>query len=284
MKIIEYNENTSVRLDIALQRYLPNISRSQLRKFIDDGKVTVNQSPQKAGYKVKIGDQIEVDDSESLEYPKIDIPILYEDLDCLVIDKPKGILTHSKGAFNSEQTVASFISQNVQGIEGNRAGIVHRLDRMTSGVMICAKNPEAQKWLQKQFSLRKVKKTYVAIVKSGLQPDHAIIDMPIMRHPTKPKLFRVDTSGRVASTEYQIVEHSKNYAKLILKPETGRTHQIRVHLNQLGYPIVGDTLYGGPPYKRLLLHSHQLELTLPSNQRKAFTSIVPKDFKDIMSQ
>ena len=126
------------------------------------------------------------------------MPIIFEDANCLVINKPVGVLSHSKGAYNPEATVATFIEPKLSGMIGDRAGIVHRLDRATSGVMICAKTPEALSYLQKQFSQRKVKKTYYAVIPGQLEPEEALIDIPIERDPQNPKTFRASQTGRTA--------------------------------------------------------------------------------------
>ncbi len=283
MKKWEYKTGSSVRLDIALQQQLPNLSRSYIKKILKSNKIMVNNQSQKAGYMLKKGDVIILDFEESEErIDDIDIPIIYEDNDCLVINKPAGVLSHSKGSYSPETTVATIIADKVEELKGERAGIVHRLDRMTSGVMICAKNQESQKWLQKQFAQRKVKKTYVAVIKAGLNPKKARIDMPIERDPRSPKQFRVGINGKEAQTNYEIFESNDLYSTIILNPETGRTHQLRVHLKQLGYPIVGDILYGGEEYSRLMLHAKDLEITLLNRNRQVFKAPPPSEFKDIM--
>lgn len=283
MKKWEYKADSSIRLDIALQQRLPNLSRSHIRKLLDNGKILVNNQRYKAGYMLKNNDLVLIDFEESDErIDDINIPIIYEDNDCLVINKPVGVLSHSKGSYNPEATVATYIADKTDGLEGERAGIVHRLDRATSGVMICAKNQESQKWLQKQFAQRKVKKTYVAVIKAGLKPKQARIDMPIERDPRSPKQFRVGVNGKEAQTNYEVAESNNLHSTIVLKPETGRTHQLRVHLKQLGYPIVGDILYGGEEYSRLMLHAKELELTLPNRHRQVFKAPLPSEFKDIM--
>lgn len=240
----------------------------------------------KPGQKVKDADRIEVeyDPVSQTEVPEIDLPVLYEDRSCVVINKPLGILSHSKGAFNPEATVATWLDSTgrVKGMSGERAGIVHRLDRATSGVMICAKTPEALSWLQKQFSERKTKKTYIAVVKGTLTKEQAIIDMPIERNPKKPQTFRVGVNGKPSATAYRVLEQGQKYSLLELKPTTGRTHQLRVHLSHLGHPIIGDTLYGGEGAERLFLHAYQLEITLPNRERKAFEASVPPEFDRIL--
>lgn len=164
-------------------------------------------------------------------------------------------------------------------LTGARAGIVHRLDRATSGVMICAKTPEALKWLQRQFAHRRTKKTYYAVVSGELKQPEAIIDMPVARNPKAPATFRVDANGKSALTAYKVIASNGRYSLVELKPETGRTHQLRVHLSHLGHPIVGDYMYGGEPNERLLLHAYSLELTLLDRRRLTFTAPIPKEFK-----
>ncbi len=212
--------------------------------------------------------------------PEIDLPVIYEDDDCVVINKPPGVLSHSKGAFNPEATVATWLAGRVKGLEGERAGIVHRLDRATSGVMICAKTPEALAWLQKQFSQRKTVKEYVAVVGGALDKPEAVIDMPIERNPKRPQTFRTGAAGKHAVTAYKVLSTRGGHSLLELKPETGRTHQLRVHLAKIGHPILGDELYGGPPAKRMLLHAKNLTVTLPSRERKTFGAPVPPEFNE----
>ncbi|HTB48815.1 MAG TPA: RluA family pseudouridine synthase [Verrucomicrobiae bacterium] len=282
------------RLDQYVIRQLPTLSRAAAAHLIDEGKVVINGVPQlKAGYKIRPTDKIVIDyQAEVLPVlPDIDLPIVFENKDCVVINKPLGLLTHSKGAFNPEATVASWLGSHILSKSkpgntlaiGDRAGIVHRLDRATSGVMICAKTPEALSWLQKQFSQRKVKKTYVAVVSGTLDQQQAIIDMPIERNPKKPQTFRVGANGKSAQTAYKVLQTNGQLSLLELQPTTGRTHQLRVHLEHLGHPIVGDTFYGGKPAERLFLHARSLELTLPNKQRKVFEIPTPKDFEELLN-
>lgn len=274
------------RLDQYVLEQFPQISRTFASKLIEQGKVQVNGEPRKAGYKPRAADKITISyDAADLEkIPDIDLPILYEDSDCIVINKPVGVLSHSKGSFNPEATVATFLRSHVSGMSGDRAGIVHRLDRATSGVMICAKNPAALSFLQKQFSQRKAKKAYIAIVSGHLKPEHAVIDMPIERNPKAPATFRVGANGKSAVTEYATMQASTHYSLLTLRPQTGRTHQLRVHLAHQNHPIVGDTLYSGEPAERLFLHALELEITLPNRERKTFSAPLPKQFGQKMEQ
>lgn len=272
------------RLDTTILEHMPLLSRAFIKKLCDEGKVSVNSEPAKAGYKLRANDVVTVDYDmqETEQIPDIDLPILYEDDDCLVINKPLGLLTHSKGAFNPEATVATFLRSRLKDMEGSRAGIVHRLDRATSGVIICAKSSKALGLLQKQFSTRKAKKTYVAITEGHLSPEHAVIDMPIERNPRKPQTFRVGPNGKDAITEYEVEQSTKHYDLVTLAPQTGRTHQLRVHLSNQGHPILGDELYGGKTATRMFLHAQSLEITLPNRERKTFTAPVPTVFSEVM--
>lgn len=275
------------RLDLRVVEQMPTLTRSFAIKLIADGKVSVNGVPvTKAGYKMRDGDVVSVDHDDELfrQIPEIDLEVLYEDDDCVVINKPAGLLTHSKGAFNPEATVATWLRGRLRSMEGERAGIVHRLDRATSGVMICAKTPEAHIWLQKQFSQRRVHKQYAAVVEGVVDPPEAIIDMPIERNPAKPQTFRVGSNGRPAVTGYKTEAVTPHFTLLRLKPETGRTHQLRVHLKHLGRPIVGDILYDGLAADRLYLHAQSLELTLPSRERAIFSVPIPDAFTELLDR
>lgn len=259
-----------------------NLSRSFVSVLLDQGKVILNGKVVfKAATKVKEGDFVELDylPSQLQDIPEINLEILYQDDDCIVVNKPEGVLTHSKGAFNPEATVSTFIRQFTTGMSDNRGGIVHRLDRVTSGVIICAKHEAALAKLQKQFSERKTKKTYNALIVGTLDPSEASIDMPIERNPKKPQTFRVGPNGKTAVTNYKILKEGEAYSLVELRPVTGRTHQLRVHLAQLDRPIVGDVLYGGEPADRTYLHALSLEITIPSGERKVFTAPLPKAFK-----
>lgn len=269
------------RLDILVGEHLTRLSRGFIRKLIDDGKVTVGGAASKAGYKVREGDMVvmDYDEAELDEVPSIDLPVLYEDGDCLVINKPAGILTHAQGALITEATVATFLRDRLHDLSGIRGGIVHRLDRATSGVIMCAKNQDALSMMQKQFSQRKVKKSYMAIVRGHLKTKEAVIDMPIERNPKAPATFRVGPNGKAATTHYKVVKETAEYSLIELKPTTGRTHQLRVHLAQQGHPIVGDPLYGSGAFgDRLFLHAFSLEITLPNRTRETFTAPLPKEF------
>lgn len=273
------------RLDVFVTKNMPRLSRAFVQKLADNAKITVAGKTQKAGYKMREGDLVAIDyDIAELDaIPSIDLPILYEDDDCIVINKPAGVLTHAQGALSNEATVATFIRDHLQDLEGTRGGIVHRLDRATSGIIICAKNQAALSFLQKQFSQRKAKKTYMAIVEGHLKVKEAVIDMPIERNPKAPATFRVGANGKPSTTKYEVVQEGAEYSLVEMKPTTGRTHQLRVHMAQQGHPIVGDPLYGKGAFgDRLYLHALSLEITLPNRERQTFTAPLPDEFAKIL--
>lgn len=279
-------EESGQRLDVLVASLLPRLSRAYVQKLGDQGRIRVNGLGCKAGYKLRAGDSIDIDydESELDNLPQIDIPVLYEDDNCIVLNKPAGVLTHALGKHGNEASVASFLRDKVAGLDGDRAGIVHRLDRATSGVIIGAKNQETLSMLQKQFALRKVKKTYVAVVDGLPDPYEALIDMPIARNPKAPATFRVGPNGKPAKTHYKVVRPGEQYSLVELKPETGRTHQLRVHMAKVGHPIVGDPLYGGGNYgDQLFLHALSLEITIPGGERKTFVAPLPPIFEDTVA-
>jgi 23S rRNA pseudouridine1911/1915/1917 synthase len=278
------DETSSIRLDKLVALKTKGLTRSQANKLIDAGNVKVNgKLITKPSEKVDPESKLKVDLPKNVPMSSISIPVIFEDDDVVVINKPAGILVHSKGAFNEETTLADWLADRInKKPETNREGIVHRLDRATSGVMILAKNEAAAKWLTKQFSTRKVIKKYIAIVSGHLNEPEAIIDMPIERNPKKPQMFRAGSNGKSAQTKYQTIQESEQYSELELTPTTGRTHQLRVHMSTILHPIVGDELYGNKSADRMYLHAKSLELTLPNGDRKVFTAPVPIEFKEVL--
>lgn len=269
-----------IRADILLASMYPAYSRSAIAKLFDKGQVTLQGKLLKAGDKVPPGSALKAD-LASLVAPvqDIELPVLYEDEDCVVMNKPAGVLTHALSIHGNEPSVASFLRAKTS-LAGERAGIVHRLDRATSGVIIGAKNQGALSWLQKQFAQRKTKKVYVALVEGLPGQQEAIIDMPIERNPRAPATFRVGPNGKSAQTHYRVLHSGQKYSLVELAPTTGRTHQLRVHMQKIGHPIVGDPLYGSGMYgDRLFLHAASLEITLPNRTRRTFTAPVPLEFE-----
>lgn len=285
MRYTVSDEQARERLDVFAARQMPQLSRAFVQKLCEDGRVRVNGRSEKPGYKLRASDTIEVNyDPDEFTVDEIDLPVLYEDDNCIVINKPVGVLTHALGVHGNEASVASFLRDKVTGLDGERAGIVHRLDRATSGVIIGAKNQPTLSMLQKQFSQRKTKKTYVAVVHGHPDPEEAVIDMPIERNPKAPATFRVGPNGKPSKTHYKVLQTNEQHSLVELKPETGRTHQLRVHLAKIGHPIVGDPLYGsGKHGDRLYLHALSLEITIPGGERKTFTAPLPGEFEELLN-
>lgn len=274
------------RTDAFLARMMPDYSRSFFQKLMRDGSVQVDDIAQtKPGFTLQGGETVIVMLPVFDIKQTSDISVVYQDDDVAVLNKPAGMLTHAKGALSEEFTIGEYMrSRTTDGPETNRPGIVHRLDRDTSGVIIAAKNPAAKRWLQKQFSTRKVKKTYIALVKGQPKQPEALIQLPIERNPKKPQMFRVGGNGKPAETAYRTLAVYKNCTLLELKPRTGRTHQLRVHMQYLGCPIIGDPVYGAlePKLGRMFLHAAQLELTLPSRERSVFEVPLPQQLQNYL--
>lgn len=267
------------RLDAELADRHPDTSRSTWQKHIKAGHVSVNGSVQLSPkHDVTDSDNIAINTPDAVDFSDQELPIIYIDDNVIVINKPVGVLTHAKGALNEEFTVAEFFRQfTTVGLDTNRPGIIHRLDRDTSGIMIGARNQETATMLQKQFADRKTKKTYLAITEGVPKNDHARIDLPIGRNPSAPSTFRVDAKGKSAITDYTTLDTNGEESLLELKPLTGRTHQLRVHMRYLNTPILGDRVYGKPA-DRLYLHAKQLEITIPTSDRRIFDAPVPAEF------
>ena len=282
---LSFDSDESLRLDKYLSLAHPDFSRSSIAKLIDQGRVEVNAKAAKPATVLHCGDKTAyAPDLFTIKAPpKVRLKVIYEDDFCIVVDKPSGMITHAKGMLSDEASVASFIAGRIDSsLSGNRAGIVHRLDRGTSGVMIAAKTDPAQKYLQRQFAKHQAKKSYAAIVQAGLTRPMAQINMAIERNPKQPATFRTGANGKTALTQYELLSQNDRYTLLKLTPETGRTHQLRVHLRAIGHPIVGDTIYGGEPAGRLMLHAYSLSVILPDKGRVTFTSRLPEVFSDFV--
>ena len=279
-----------MRLDAYLAQFWPETSRSQWQKYIDLGYVMVNGKVETSAKRVlDEDDQVTTNVPDAPDFSSETLPVVYQDDEVIVLNKPSGILTHAKGEVLDEFTVAEFMrAKTTDAAESNRPGIVHRLDRVTSGILIAARTTEAKRFLQKQFQDRKAKKTYLAVVEGVPKEHEAIIKLPLERNPKKPQTYRVGASGKYAETAYEVMATSPDdrYSLLRLKPLTGRTHQLRVHLTYLGCPIAGDELYGAKGNApRLMLHALSLEITLPgSRERRTFTADVPADFSSFLSK
>lgn len=275
-------KSDKVRLDHELVQRYPDLSRSTIQKYIKTGYVSVNGeviTQQKAD--VTADDEIAMTPPLKESHVESELPIVYLDDNVIVVNKPAGVLTHSKGVMNLEFTVADFFRRYTTfGLETNRPGVVHRLDRDTSGIIIGARNEETAQLLKKQFADRTTKKEYRAIVDGVLKENKALIDLPIARHPSAPSTHRVDPSGKPAQTVYEVLASDDEVSLLKLTPRTGRTHQLRVHMQYVNAPILGDRIYGtNKKAERLFLHAYGLEITIPDAKRMTFTAPIPTDFE-----
>ena len=262
------------RLDHILVEKRPEYNRSTLQTFIKSGFVEVDgKVVKKPNTKVEKTAKIVLNAPKKAK--KLEkLKTIFEDENVLVIDKPAGLLSMAKGEYCPEPTLEDY------GL------LVHRLDRDTSGVVILAKNEKTQKMLRKQFQDRKTHKTYYAIVEGRPKLDEAMIDLPIARNLKHPTTFQVDPKGKEAKTHYKVLKTDGKLSLIELKPESGRTHQLRVHLKYIGTPILGDPVYGsGKKTPRLFLHAKELEITIPGekeNRRKTFKSDLPKEFENVL--
>ena len=272
-----------VRLDIELTKRYPDFTRSTIQKYIKGGYVQVNgEVIEKAKYDVTENDELALVPPTKTDFSELELPVIFMDDNVIVVNKPAGVLTHSKGALNDEFTVADFFRRyTTNGLETSRPGIVHRLDRDTSGVIIGARNDETATLLKKQFADRTTKKHYTAVVDGLPKLQEAMIDLPIGRNPSSPSTFRVDPSGKEALTKYEILGTTPKQTLVELHPKTGRTHQLRVHMAYINAPISGDRIYGSiKTAPRLMLHAHKLELTIPVSARKVFEAPIPAVFTE----
>jgi len=261
------------RLDHLLVEQNKKYNRSTLQTFVKSGFVSVDgKIIKKPNAKVEKNAKIVLNAPESAKDLK-KLEVIFEDENVLVVDKPIGLLSMAKGEYCPEPTLEDY------GL------LVHRLDRDTSGVVVLAKNEETQKMLRKQFQDRKTHKIYYAIIEGRPRLDEAMIDLPIARNLKHPTTFQVDPKGKEAKTHYKILKTDDRFSLVELKPESGRTHQLRVHMKYIGTPIYGDRVYGtGKKAPRLFLHAKSLEITIPGspeNQRKIFSSNLPREFTNV---
>ena len=305
-EFIVASHEAGLRLDIYLSLKDLGLSRSQIKKSVDDSLVRVNGVHTKVSYRLRSGDIVEINKREPVAYHVLpqDIPltIVYEDQHILVVDKPAGMVVHP-AAGHAEDTMVNAIlhhCQNLSGIGGVlRPGIVHRLDKGTSGLMVVAKSDEAHQGLAGQFKRHEVRKTYKALVYGNPKEDEGVIDVPLGRHPVdRKKMSTRSRRSKEAITRWRVHERFGMAAMLDVDIITGRTHQIRVHLSALGYPIVGDSMYGNPKrannihdtfvrsklkaMKRQALHAARIGFVHPVTlQAMVFTSPLPEDMAQL---
>ena len=291
VKIFRVSE-FATRLDKYLAKAFPELSRSHLQKLIKNGCILVNGCGVKASQKLSIGDEVYVNlpplQPASLVAEPIPLTIVYEDDDLVVVDKLAGLTVHPAPGHTSHTLVNALLARcpDLAKFDDTlRPGIVHRLDKDTSGLMIIAKNSSAQQNLINQFKAQSVSKGYLVLVRGKLAPTYGVIEAPIGRDPSNRKRMGVVTSGRPARTSYRVKEYLDKYTLLEVMPETGRTHQIRVHLSAIGYPVVGDSVYGvkSAYLKRQFVHAYRLGFRLPANEEyREFTCELHLDLKQAL--
>ncbi len=256
-----------LRLDVLMREIYRSYNRSTLQKFIENGFVTVDgELVTKSNAKFTRDVKIDLKVPEKLKNADVKPKVVYEDEHVMVVNKPAGLLSEAKGEYCPERTLADF------------GMVAHRLDRDTSGVMILAKDEDTLHFLKRQFQRRTVHKTYYAVVEGQPKLEQAKIDLPLLRDMKRPTTFRVDPNGKESETFYRLLKTNGDYSLVELRPITGRTHQLRVHMQYLGHPIVGDRVYGKGDGERLFLHAGELEITLPGGERRVFRVPRPRSF------
>lgn len=300
-KVIVENEEKNQRIDAYLAKKYEDMSRVAVKRLIDEEKILVNNKKTKASYKVQENDEITIEEEKpkeiELKAQNIPLEILYEDNDIIVVNKPKGMVVHPANG-NPDGTLVNAVMaichDSLSGIGGEiRPGIVHRLDKDTSGVIVVAKNDKAHINLSEQIKNHKVEKTYLALVKGFVKENEATINMPIGRSTSNRKKMAVTKSGKQAITHFKVIKryktHKQDYALLEVKIETGRTHQIRVHLSQIGYPIVGDSTYSNGKnewgIEGQCLHAKSLKFKHPITGKEMYIEAkLPQYYEELLRE
>ena len=296
-KFVVDNTEEDNRIDAYLSEKAQEISRVTIQRLIKEEKILVNNKKTKSSYKVKQGDEITVEEEKpketTLKAQDIPVEIIYEDKDIIVVNKPKGMVVHP-GNGNPDGTLVNSLmaicKDSLSGIGGEiRPGIVHRLDKDTSGILIVAKNDTAHIRLSEQIKEHQIEKTYIALVKGIVKENEATINMPIGRSTKDRKKMAVVKNGKEAITHFKVIERfaKHNCTLLEVKIETGRTHQIRVHLSQIGYPIIGDTTYSNGKnewgIEGQCLHAKSLKFVHPISEKEMFLEAkMPEYFEKII--
>ena len=290
-------EEEGIRIDRYLAKQKPELSRSMIQKLIEDHAILVNQKPVRTSYQIRKQDQITIQILEvkesNMKAQDIPIDIIYEDQDILVVNKPKGMVVHPANG-NPDGTLVNAImakcKDGLSGIGGElRPGIVHRLDKDTSGLLIVAKNDQAHIKMSEQIKNREVKKIYIALVKGIVKENEATIQMPIGRSQQDRKKMAVRKDGKEAVTHFKVLKRYLQNTLLELKIDTGRTHQIRVHMAQIGHPVVGDMVYSKGKnefgVEGQMLHAKRLEFMHPITGKKLILEApLPKYFEEILQK
>ncbi len=316
-QIIRLHPDSRQRLDKYVAACVAGLSRSAVQRLIDDGLVTVNGATSESARRVGQGDEVVVrippPAAVAVEAEEIPLSIIYEDSDLIVVDKPAGLVVHPAVGHDRGTLVNALLTRapELKGVGGeSRSGIVHRLDKDTSGLIVVAKHDDARRNLQRQFKMRTVKKTYLALVEGRVEPEEGIIEAPIARDRVYRKRMAVAATGRPARTGYRVIRYVNlqvgalagtpsraakpakasgpvEFTLVEAYPETGRTHQIRVHFAWLGHPVAGDRVYGRKkpslPIERHFLHAFRLALRLPSSgEERVFESPLPDDLASVL--
>lgn len=298
-EFIVNKEESNNRIDSYLSQKSQDISRVTIQRLIEQGKISVNYKKIKSSYKVQENDKITMEEEKpreiSLKAQEIPIEIIYEDKDIIVVNKPKGMVVHPANG-NPDGTLVNAImaicKDSLSGIGGEiRPGIVHRLDKDTSGVLIVAKNDKAHINMSEQIKNHEVEKTYIALVKGIVKETEATINMPIGRSTKDRKKMAVTKNGKEAISHFKVIERfpKHNCTLLEVKIETGRTHQIRVHLSQIGYPIIGDAVYSNGKNEWNIegqcLHAKSLKFKHPITKKEMFLEAkLPEYFEKIVEE
>lgn len=288
-------ENVNYRIDKLIPILNKDITRAMAQKLLEDGKILVDGKNVKSSYKVKLDDEvsIEIPEAKETEIIEEDIPldVLYEDEYIIAVNKPKGMVVHPANGNYTGTLVNALLyrcKKSLSGIGGEiRPGIVHRLDKDTSGVIIVAKCDKAHLNLSEQIKNHEVKKTYIALVRGIVQNDEATIDMPIARSKKDRKKMDIDKNGKNAITHFKVLKRYQGYTLLKVNIETGRTHQIRVHLSTIGYPIVGDGVYSNGKNEfnvdGQMLHAESIEFAHPITGKKMkIEAPLPEYFNNVL--
>ncbi len=291
------NPAPGIRLDKYVTQALPELSRSYVKKLIEQGYILVNGQKTKASQKLAQTDRIAIKLPSPPTHPlaePIPLAIIYEDRDIVVLDKPAGLVVHPAPGYPSHTLVNAILAHCPSLLGSNdliRPGIVHRLDKDTSGLMVIAKNDSAKAYLVHQFKSHSITKGYLVLVTGKLFPEQGVIEAPIGRDPHNRKKMAIAATGREASTKYKVKRYLGDYTLIEATPLTGRTHQMRVHFAAIGYPVVGDPVYGGKHrdkalascLKRQFIHAHFLGFCLPSTKEyQEFTCPLPMDLKQVV--